>query len=75
MKITDEIDKIKKQGIENVEYNSDGTIAMDKWTTDEMLHKNTRSTKAESFLGEPFYTGDYYPEEFGESKYDKNIPN
>lgn len=76
MKVTDEIDKIKKEGIENVQYNSDGTLALPEGDiSDFKVHAPGRDTSHETFWNEPTHVGDYYPEEFGESKYDKNIPN
>lgn len=76
MKVTDEIDKIKKEGIDNVEYDSDGNIRTERGTLETLQASSpNRNTQAETFWNEPIHVGDYYPEEFGESKYDKNIPN
>lgn len=50
MKVTDEIDRIKKEGIENVQYNSDGTLALPEGDiSDFKVHAPGRDTSHETF--------------------------
>ena len=50
MKVTDEIDKIKKEGIDNVEYDSDGNIKTERGTLETLQASSpNRNTQAETF--------------------------
>lgn len=75
MKVTDEIDKIKKEGIENLEYNSDGSLNVAYTTPEQVFNTPGRDTSLETFHNEPTHVGGFYPEEFGKSQYDERIPN
>lgn len=49
MKVTDEIDKIKKEGIENLEYNTDGSLNIKKAPFESVQNTPGRDTSTETF--------------------------
>ena len=74
--IYDEINQIKRDGIDNITYDDNGNIIANRGSMDDLKGRwNTQADLMSTFYGEPTAVGDMYPEEFGESKYDRQLPN
>ena len=73
----DEIERVKKFGIDSVVLDSRGRIYWNRTKFGEGQVGNpmkyARNTTESTFYNEPRYVGDRVPENFGKSKYDKEL--
>ena len=71
MSIYDDINIIKREGLDNIEYDSQGNVVSNKGTIEDAIAGGLiKDSSSDAFFGEPVNVGNLYPEGYGDSRYD-----